>query len=53
MTFHNGKVVVDDPNGISFIGPCPDKLDEEAVMKLMKEHGFLQENDDDRSNVPE
>jgi hypothetical protein len=51
MTFQNGRVIVDDPNGISYIGPCSDKLNEEELMALMKEHGFLEEEDD--SNVPQ
>jgi len=47
MTFQNGRVIVDDPNGMSYIGPCKDKLNEEELMALMKEHGFLKEEDDD------
>lgn len=45
MTFHDGKVVVDDPNGVSYIGPCPKQLSNEEVMALMKEHGFLEDED--------
>ena len=47
MTFHDGKVIVDDPNGISYIGPCPKVLEADDVMKLMTEHGFVTEENDD------
>ena len=47
MTFQDGKVIVDDPNGVSYIGPCPNKLTNEDLMALMKEHGFLAEEQDD------
>ena len=48
MTFQDGKVIVDDPNGVSYIGPCSNQLSNEDLMKLMIEHGFVtEENDDD------
>lgn len=49
MTFHDGKVIVDDPNGVSYIGPCSNKLSNEELMALMKEHGFLTEDEDEIS----
>lgn len=47
ITFHDGKVVVDDPNGVSFIGPCKKSLSADEVMQLMTEHGFVTEENDD------
>ena len=46
MTFHDGKVIVDDPNGISYIGPCSNTLSQEDLMALMKEHGFITEDEE-------